>query len=188
MANVNHSTLTDPYLHEPKGVAAASAGSVYIADGSGSGDWVKDHAHINGYISFDATTPAYQHSVTTGFTALNPTFSTTLADGFTGAVSPNARLVYTGTDNINAFCSFTFNFKQASGTNYNLEVVFYKNGVVMNGGHIIVTASSGEWKSATLTDMTSLATNDYIEIFVKGSSAFTLDVAAASLIVHGIPA
>lgn len=58
----------------------------------------------------------------------------------------------------------------------------------MNGGHIIVTASSGEWKSATLTDMTSLATNDYIEIFVKGSAAFTLDVAAASLIVHGIPA
>ena len=39
MANVNHSTLTDPYLHEPKGVATASAGSLYYADGSGSGAW-----------------------------------------------------------------------------------------------------------------------------------------------------
>jgi len=39
MANVNHSTLTDPFLHEPKGVAAASSGDVYVANGSGSGAW-----------------------------------------------------------------------------------------------------------------------------------------------------
>ena len=39
MANVNHSTLTDPYLHEPKGVATASSGDVYVANGSGSGSW-----------------------------------------------------------------------------------------------------------------------------------------------------
>lgn len=39
MANVNHSTLTDPYLHEPKGVASASSGDVYVANGSGSGSW-----------------------------------------------------------------------------------------------------------------------------------------------------
>lgn len=42
MANVNHSTLTDPYLHEPKGVASASSGDVYVANGSGSGTW-EDH-------------------------------------------------------------------------------------------------------------------------------------------------
>ena len=39
MANVNHSTLSDPYLHEPKGVASASSGDVYLANGSGSGTW-----------------------------------------------------------------------------------------------------------------------------------------------------
>ncbi len=39
MANVNHSTLTDPYLHEPKGVSTASSGQVYKANGSGSGTW-----------------------------------------------------------------------------------------------------------------------------------------------------
>ena len=42
MANVNHSTLTDPYLHEPKGVATAASGDVYVADGAGSGTW-EDH-------------------------------------------------------------------------------------------------------------------------------------------------
>ena len=41
MANVNHSALTDPYLHEPKGVATATAGRHYHADGAGSGAWEK---------------------------------------------------------------------------------------------------------------------------------------------------
>lgn len=39
MANVQHSSLTDPNLHEPKGIAAASANQLYLSDGSGSGTW-----------------------------------------------------------------------------------------------------------------------------------------------------
>jgi len=42
MANINHSNLTDPYLHEPKGVGSATDGKVYVSNGSGSGTW-KDH-------------------------------------------------------------------------------------------------------------------------------------------------
>ena len=38
---VAHSALTGSNLHEPKGVAAASAGYVYVANGSGSGTWKK---------------------------------------------------------------------------------------------------------------------------------------------------
>jgi len=34
-----HNTLTGSSLHEPKGVATAAAGDVYIADGLGSGAW-----------------------------------------------------------------------------------------------------------------------------------------------------
>ena len=187
MANVNHSTLTDPYLHEPKGVSSASSGQVYIANGTGSGVWTKSHAHIHGYIDFDAVTPAYTHSVTTGWTILNPTFSTNLVDGFTGTTTPNARLVYTGTEDSLAFLNFVFNFRQASGTNKDLEVLFYRNGLPIDGGHIIVTASSGVWKSASLFDGEVLSTNDYIEIAVKGDSSFTLEIASADLIINGVP-
>jgi hypothetical protein len=42
MANINHSNLTDPYLHEPKGVGSAADGKVYVSNGSGSGTW-KNH-------------------------------------------------------------------------------------------------------------------------------------------------
>lgn len=39
MANVQHSTLTDPYLHEPKGASTATADQLYRSNGSGSGTW-----------------------------------------------------------------------------------------------------------------------------------------------------
>jgi len=34
-----HDAILDPEIHEPKGVAAASSGEAYIADGAGSGAW-----------------------------------------------------------------------------------------------------------------------------------------------------
>lgn len=34
-----HNTLTGADLHEPKGVAAATSGQIYVANGSGSGTW-----------------------------------------------------------------------------------------------------------------------------------------------------
>lgn len=39
MADVQHKNISDPNLHEPKGVAAASADQVYVSDGAGSGTW-----------------------------------------------------------------------------------------------------------------------------------------------------
>ena len=41
MANVTHSTRTDPDLHEPKGVSTASAGRVAQADGAGDTVWTR---------------------------------------------------------------------------------------------------------------------------------------------------
>jgi hypothetical protein len=40
MADLQHSTLTDPDIHEPKGASTAVAGQVYEANGAGSGAWV----------------------------------------------------------------------------------------------------------------------------------------------------
>jgi hypothetical protein len=38
---VAHANLTGANLHEPKGVASASADTVYAADGAGTGNWQK---------------------------------------------------------------------------------------------------------------------------------------------------
>lgn len=39
MADIEHSTIADPNIHEPKGVAAADEYTVYVADGAGTGTW-----------------------------------------------------------------------------------------------------------------------------------------------------
>lgn len=36
---IQHNIITDPDLHEPKGVSSASAGTIYKANGTGSGSW-----------------------------------------------------------------------------------------------------------------------------------------------------
>jgi len=36
---VQHSTITDPNIHEPKGVATAAANTVYVSLGNGTGVW-----------------------------------------------------------------------------------------------------------------------------------------------------
>lgn len=41
MARVQHATLPDEYLHEPKGAVTALAGTVYVADGEASGSFRK---------------------------------------------------------------------------------------------------------------------------------------------------
>lgn len=37
---MDHANIPEAGLHEPKGVSTATAGTVYVADGAGSGSWV----------------------------------------------------------------------------------------------------------------------------------------------------
>lgn len=41
MADIEHKELPDDLLHEPKGASSAAAGTVYVADGNGSGTFKK---------------------------------------------------------------------------------------------------------------------------------------------------
>lgn len=187
MANVNHNTLTDPYLHEPKGISTALAGQIYVADGAGSGDWVENSRIFGGYLTFSTSSP-YAHSVTTSDTVLNPTFSTSVNNGFTGLSSPNARVRYDGTETINASIDASFSIQQASGTARQVEMAFYKNGTELVGSRVISTADSGAWHTISFSFDTTLATNGYIEIFIKASSSATINFASGYLRIFGIAA
>ena len=185
MANVNHSTLTDPYIHEPKDISSAGSGQVYVSDGAGSGDWVEKTRFIGSYIAFDATTPAYQHSVTTSDTVLNPTLASAANNGFTIETSPNARLKYTGSETVETQIIFTVSTTQSSGPSHDVEFALFKNGVELGGSRTIRTISSGTWGSISVFGFTALSTDDYLEVKVKGDASFTMDVASAFISVMG---
>ena len=187
MANVNHNTLTDPYLHEPRGISTALAGQLYVANGAGSGTWVENSRIFGGYLTFSTGSP-YAHSVTTSDTVLNPTFTSSVNNGFTGLSSPNARVRYDGTETINALLDGSFSIQQASGSVRQVEMCFYKNGTELLGSRVIVTATSGEWHNISFSYDTTLATNNYIEVFIKANSSATINFAAGYLRIFGIAA
>lgn len=39
MADIQHASLSDPLIHEPKDITGAAAGTAYISNGSSSGSW-----------------------------------------------------------------------------------------------------------------------------------------------------
>lgn len=53
---VEHSALTGAQLHEPKGAATAAGGTVYTADGAGSGTWKSPTSVINNLNKFSVET------------------------------------------------------------------------------------------------------------------------------------
>jgi len=45
-----HKNITDPNIHEPKGVSVATVGTTYIADGAGSGAWSAIPLDLSGMV------------------------------------------------------------------------------------------------------------------------------------------
>jgi hypothetical protein len=115
MANVAHSTLTGADLHEPKGVAAASSGTVYVANGSGSGAWTA-HSTFGG--AFGGKFTHLRDQVSSG----------TAAQSLTGATWNTVRLQTEVTDDIGVTLSSN-QFSLASGTYIFNATSFYTDSV-----------------------------------------------------------
>jgi len=184
MANIDHSTLTDPYIHEPKGCSTALAGQIYVANGAGSGVWVENHRIVGGALTFSTGSP-YAFAATTTNQVLNPTYTLTNNNGFTGLSSPNARIRYDGTETILASLDAVFSITHAAGAARALELAFYKNGTALANSRVISTVSSGEYEVICLKFDTSLSTNDYIEVYGRIDTNTTVNFASGYLRITG---
>jgi len=171
MANVEHSSLTGSALHEPKGVAAANSGEAYVANGSGSGTWQPIHRHLGAATAYSATSP-YAHSLVTN---ISPTFLSFPVDsshvtGFTVVTSPRLRFRYDDATSITSLINVTMSSTQDSGPSHDVEWVLLKNGTEIGGSRAIRTIGTGSWGSISVTGVTSMAQNDYIEIETKADA------------------
>lgn len=126
-----HSAITDPNIHEPKGVAAATSGQVYVADGAGSGTWTSPLPSQTGNSG--------KYLTTDGSTASWGTLSGVFARG-----SVSSTGVLSGSSNITSvtksgFANGTYDIlldTDASSTNYQIVVT-----AVSGGARIAVTTS-----------------------------------------------
>jgi len=197
MPSVQHSAITDPNIHEPKGVAAATVNKVYVSNGSGGGTWQKisppqlagitangqagDTVTVDGSGNFVFTgTPhgaVHFFNLASPYTLTYPSSYTKLAPTTTAGGIPSnfteantARLTYTGTDSVPMSISYSVSLDQTSGSLRDLVVAIYKNGSVTNG-YSVIGATSSEKHNMSGTHTVTLATNDYIELYILNNGA-----------------
>ena len=179
MANISHSTLTDPYLHEPKGVAAATSGAVYVANGSGSGSW---RIIPNGYCEYTSPIGTTLTTPTT-FTLIAPS---TLTKGTQVEFSHNnsGRLTYTGATTVGARISFSISFQNTVAAGV-ADFGLFKNGTPDSIFFSETAANIGDTLSVSGTVQTTLSTNDYIEVYGQ-VSAGNIIVENFGLSINGV--
>ncbi|MEK0324372.1 MAG: hypothetical protein QQN63_01605 [Nitrosopumilus sp.] len=64
--SIEHSTILDPEIHEPKDIALATSAQVYTASGAGTGTWADQHApasHASSNITANTNTIAITAAV-----------------------------------------------------------------------------------------------------------------------------
>ena len=97
--DIEHSELPDNLLHEPKGASTAAAGTVYVANGAGSGSFQKLPT-----TSLNITVPtvtAAAHSVVDGTVVLDGSTLSQTADGSLTDIPSLVNIPQTLTNKIN---------------------------------------------------------------------------------------
>jgi hypothetical protein len=188
LADIQHSALTDPNIHEPKGITTALAGQVYVADGSNSGDWMFPAGHAYGeiYIAGGATSQTLSAGSATAI--LNPT------DEWTANGSKNMTLTpANGTITVLAAGEYALSFWIAfntasigSGAKYNFH--YAVNGTPSTRKIITAKNTSGvDTLNVSASGITALAANDIVSIYVSGdgtSSGTAITPLEAGLVVQ----
>ena len=143
-----HASLTGANLHEPKGVATASASQVYFADGAGSGLWTSVYQNNTVLLPF-----VIDDISTAGFT---------LVPIPTGMSFVSARvLLEKAITTANANLTFTRSDAASLGTD--LTVTYTGSG---EGSAFIFTATSNQ----------ALSADSYVKIATDGGSTVACKV------------
>jgi hypothetical protein len=185
MAKIQHSVLTDPQLHEPKGASTAASGKVYVANGSGSGAWQFIAGHSYGDLYITASSVSQTLSAASALAKLNPTGAWT-ANGYQNITPSAANGQFTITQAGIYQLDFWVVFETAaiaSGAAYNFH--YAVNGIASTRKvYVKKTTNNVDTLHLASNGYVTLAANDVISIYVGGdgtSSSTALIVKEAGL-------
>jgi len=146
VADVEHKNIPDANRHEPKGVSTAASGTVYVADGSGSGDWTNIIADVNNANYTTLTVEIPDVSTAGSYFVVNP-------------ILGDIYKIYVCIDNAITVANATVSAKIS--------------GVAVSGSSVTVAYSgsaAGSVFSATPSGANTVATGGAIEILTDGAS------------------
>jgi len=169
MANVAHANLTGANLHEPKGVASASADQIYIADGAGSGQWKYSPGMAYGEIYIVGGSTAFTLAAASAYTRFDPDTDWT-ANGYRNVTldptDGEMVVLIDGTYKLDFWINFT-TAAIASGTKYNFK--YAVNGVTSTRTLSVQKPSNGvDQLHVSGSGIATFAANDIISIYIGG--------------------
>lgn len=170
MAQIQHNAIPDNQLHEPKGVASASSGTVYKANGSGSGTWDLPAGGAYGeiYIAGGATSfalPAAQE-----YAKLDPgsAWDDNGALGVTLSGDTGEITVLTGGAYLTTFWMCFDTASLAAGAVYRFK--YAVNGVLGSRMVSVQKSTSGvDNLHVSATGIVTLAANDVLSMYAAGN-------------------
>lgn len=147
--SIQHKDIPDGKRHEPKGASTAAANTVYVANGSGSGNWINQNALIkNGnLVTLNVSIPD-----------ISTAGSVFIANPLLGEISK----IYVVLDN--------------AITVANAIITAEINGVLVTGSSITATftgSTAGSVFSSTPSGANTVNTGGVIEIITDGGSTTT---------------
>lgn len=171
MANIQHSALTDPNLHEPKGASTAASGKVYVANGSGSGAWEYSAGHAYGDLYITGSSTSQTLAASSALSKLNPTGAWT-ANGYQNITPSAANGQFTVTQGGKYQLDFWIVFETAaiaSGATYNFH--YATNGTPSTRKVYVKKTSNGvDTLHVASNGYSTFAANDIISIYVGGDA------------------
>lgn len=169
--SIQHSAITDPDIHEPKGASTAAAGTVYISDGAGSGSWQVNAAAKYGEIIITNSAVAQTLSAASAYAKLNPlaAWAANISNGITlDPTNGQYTITTAGVYQLNFWINFT-TAAAASGSTYNFK--YAVNGVVSSQVNKVTKVTNGVDALDTFASaLVTLAANDVVSIYVAGDA------------------
>lgn len=183
---IQHKNIADADLHEPKGVASATANKVYVSNGTGSGTWQALPAKLYAEIYINNGVTSQTLSAASAYAILNPTAEWTdnLKSGLTTTpANGTITLTSAGTYLVEFWVVFD-TAAIAAGSSYNFK--FAINGTP--GNRIVgtkKTTNGVDRLHLSAQGLVAVNANDILSIHVAGdgtSSSTAMTVFEAGLI------
>lgn len=122
-----------------------------------------------GFIYFENIASPYTITYPSAYTKVAPV---TVTPGLSFKVTEgaNARLTYQDADRVMDIQA-NLSLDQSSGSDKDLQVSVYKNGVILPGATAIITCVSASKRFVSIYGASNLTAGDYIEVYVKNNGA-----------------
>lgn len=163
MADIQHSAIVDPNIHEPKGASSATSGHAYIADGIGSGAWAE--VLLPGALTSAVTVMSGEESGNQGPTATDTAHRVKFGPG--GTITGDITLAADGSWTVVNAGTYIFYTNLTYGRTSSTGTAQVSTRLVVNG---VQAGPSGDiW----------LANND---VRLTKSNSFKMDLSAADVL------